>query len=112
MFLNDSDMVSVVSSEELLMVGFRWKMKGVNDAFLNFLLSIARYCIFRRRNLVNNGHSTVNLVKLFQYTLKHYITYMHVYFCQIRNMANVFEKKFLLHNPLITETENVLTFDL
>ena len=87
----DSDKVSLVNSEELLILGFRWKMKGVNDVFLNFMLSIARFCIFRRRNLVNNGNSNVNLVKLFQYTLKHYIIYMHVFLCQLRDMKNVFQ---------------------
>ncbi|CAC5419092.1 unnamed protein product [Mytilus coruscus] len=72
----DSDKISLVRSEELLILGLRWHMKGVNDTFLNFFMSVARYCIFRRRNLLNSGYSNVNLIKLFQYTLKHYVTYI------------------------------------
>ncbi|CAC5423461.1 unnamed protein product [Mytilus coruscus] len=52
----DSDKISLVQSEMLLLNGLRWKMKGVNDLFLNFVLSVARFCIFRRRNLLKNGH--------------------------------------------------------
>ncbi|CAC5411993.1 unnamed protein product [Mytilus coruscus] len=53
----DSDKISLVRSEELLILGLRWHMKGVNDTFLNFFMSVARYCIFRRRNLLNSGYS-------------------------------------------------------
>ncbi|CAC5423435.1 unnamed protein product [Mytilus coruscus] len=53
----NSDKISLVRSEELLILGLRWHMKGVNDTFLNFFMSVARYCIFRRRNLLNSGYS-------------------------------------------------------
>ncbi|CAG2242715.1 unnamed protein product [Mytilus edulis] len=89
----DSDKISLVRSEELLILALRWHMKGVNDSFLNFFMSVARYCIFRRRNLLNSGYSNVNLIKLFQYTLKHYVTYMYVYLCQSHNMSHIFQKK-------------------
>ena len=108
----DSDKISLVRSEELLILGLRWHMKGVNDSFLNFFMSVARYCIFRRRNLLNSGYSNVNLIKLFQYTLKHYVTYMYVYLCQSHNMSHIFQKKFVMDNPLLEETDNVLVFKL
>ncbi|CAG2185493.1 unnamed protein product [Mytilus edulis] len=57
----DSDKISGVQSEHLLLFGLNWKMKGVNDSFVNFLLSTARYCIFRRRNIIMNGKTNVNL---------------------------------------------------
>ncbi|CAG2253157.1 unnamed protein product [Mytilus edulis] len=108
----DSDKISLVRSEELLILGLRWHMKGVNDSFLNFFMSVARYCIFRRRNLLNSGYSNVNLIKLFQYTLKHYVTYMYVYLCRCHNMSHIFQKKFVMDNPLLEETDNVLVFKL
>ncbi|CAC5361463.1 unnamed protein product [Mytilus coruscus] len=108
----DSDKINLVQSEMLLLNGLRWKMKGVNDLFLNFVLSVARFCIFRRRHLLKNGHKNVHLTKLFQYTLKHYVTYFYVYLCKQNNKSNVFEKNFLKDNPIVQETDDVLVFDL
>jgi hypothetical protein len=30
-------------------------------------------CVLRRRNLVKNGQNNINLIRLFSYTLKHYV---------------------------------------
>ena len=87
-------------------------MKGVNIVFVNFIMSVARFCIFRRRNLIKNGQKNVNLIQLFRYTLKHYVTYFYVYLSQVKNMKTVFQKNFLLDNPLIEESDDVILFKL
>ncbi|CAC5416070.1 unnamed protein product [Mytilus coruscus] len=48
----DSDQVNSVVYEQIFMLGLTVTISGVNASFVNFMLSVARYCIFRRRNLV------------------------------------------------------------
>lgn len=108
----DSNRISLIKSEIILLLGLSGKMKGVNEAFVNFFLSTARYCIFKRRNVCTNGKSNINLVQLFRYTLKHYVIYFYEYMCQRNKMNALFQKKFLLNNPLVQETENVICFEL
>lgn len=108
----NSDKVSQISSEQLLFLGLRWSLKGVNDYFVNFLMSTVRLCIYKRRNLVMNGHRNVNLTKLFQYTLKHYVSYFYVYMCQHNQYKRIFEERFVLYNPLVEETNSVIVFKL
>ena len=68
--------MTLVVYEEIFMFGLTNTMKGVNVIFLNFMLSIARYCVLRRRNLVKNGQNNIDLIRLFSYTLKHYVVYL------------------------------------
>ncbi|CAC5420779.1 unnamed protein product [Mytilus coruscus] len=75
----DSDKINNVVYEAVFMFGLIGSFKGVNVSFVNFMLSIARYCIFRRRNLLKNLNSNVDLIRLFKYTVKHYITYLYEY---------------------------------
>jgi hypothetical protein len=51
-------------------------------------------------------------VQLFKYTLKHYMTYFYEYMCQRNKLNALFQKKFLLNNPLVQEAENVICFEL
>ena len=108
----DSNRISLIKSEIILLLGLSGKMKGVNEAFVNFFLSTTRYCIFKRRNSCTNGKNNINLVQLFKYTLKHYVTYFYEYMCQRNKLNALFQKKFLLNNPLVQETENVICFEL
>ncbi|CAC5426724.1 unnamed protein product [Mytilus coruscus] len=107
----DSDKINNVVYEEVFMFGLLGSFKGVNVSFINFMLSIARYCIFRRRNLLKNLNSNVDLIRQFKYTVKHYITYLYKYLCDARCMRNVFEKHFLKNNILVQETEGVIAFN-
>jgi hypothetical protein len=63
-------------------------------------------------NSYTNGKSNINLVQLFKYTLKHYVTYFYEYMCQRNKLNALFQKKFLLNNPLVQEAENVICFEL
>ncbi|CAG2190774.1 unnamed protein product [Mytilus edulis] len=107
----DSDKIDNLVYEEVFMFGLFGSIKGVNVSFVNFMLSVVRYCIFRRRNLLKNLNSNVDLIRLFKYTVKHYITYLYEYLCDARCMRNVFEKHFLKNNILVQETEGVITFN-
>jgi hypothetical protein len=64
----NSDKMTLVVYEEIFMFGLTNTMKGVNVIFLNFMLSIAKYCVLRRRNLVKNGQNNIDLIRLFSYT--------------------------------------------
>jgi hypothetical protein len=87
-------------------------MKGVNVIFLNFMLSIARYCVLRRRNLVKNGQNNIDLIRLFSYTLKHYVVYFYEYLCKLKDMRNVFEKNFLSDSTIVQERNDVIVFNM
>ncbi|CAG2235175.1 unnamed protein product [Mytilus edulis] len=109
----DSDQVNSVVYEQIFMLGLTVTINGVNASFVNFMLSVARYCIFRRRNLVKNNVKNIDILRFFQYTLKHYVTYFNEYLCQMKNMSNIFEKHFLLHNSILQKTDSdVIIFDL
>jgi hypothetical protein len=54
--------MTLVVYEEIFMFGLTNTMKGVNVIFLNFMLSIARYCVLRGRNLVKNGQNDIDLM--------------------------------------------------
>ena len=97
----DSNRISLIKSEIILLLGLSGKMKDVNETFVNFFLSTASYCIFKRRNSCTNGKNDINLLQLFKYTLKHYVTYFYEYMCQRNKLNALFQKKFLLNNPLV-----------
>jgi hypothetical protein len=42
-------------------------------------------CVLRRRNLVKNGQNNINLIRLFSYTLKHYVVYFYEYLCKLKD---------------------------
>lgn len=108
----DSDRMNTVDYEEILLFGCFGKYKGVNTDFLNFMLSVARYCIFRRRNLVKLAQSNVDVIRLFKYTLRHYVSYYYEYLCILKDMQSIFEKKFIMHNPIVKQSDEILIFEL
>ena len=108
----NSDKMTLVVYEEIFMFGLTNTMKGVNVIFLNFMLSIARYCVLRRRNLVKNGQNNIDLIRLFSYTLKHYVVYFYEYLCKLKDMRKVFEKNFLSDNTIVQETNGVIVFNM
>jgi hypothetical protein len=108
----NSDKMTLVVYEEIFMFGLTNTMKGVNVIFLNFMLSIARYCVLRRRNLIKNGQNNIDLIRLFSYTLKHYVVYFYEYLCKLKDMRKVFEKNFLSDNTIVQETNGVIVFNM
>ena len=108
----NSDKMSLVVYERILLLGISGSIKGVNTNFVNFMLSVARYCIFKRRNLANFDKRNMNLTHFFCLTLKHYVSYFYEYLCSIKNMRRVFWKNFLENNTIVQETNDVIVFNL
>lgn len=108
----NSNRMSTVEYDQLVCLGLSFSIKDVNVYFLNFMFSIIRYCIFKRRNLLSMKNEKIDLIRFFKYTLKHYVSYFHTYCCKIKRNRNVFEKYFLLCNPIVAETEDILIFNL
>ena len=104
-----SDMFQSIGYQRIFMLGFTEKQRDVNIYFLNFMLSVARLCIAKNRQMVKNGISSVNLVQFFRYTLKHYVTYLYIY-CKCTNNFRIFKKKFLENNNIILEDDDILFF--
>jgi hypothetical protein len=65
-----------------------------------------------RRNLVRNGQNNIDLIRLFSYTLKHYVVYFYEYLCKLKDMRKVFEKNFLSDNTIVQETNGVIVFNM
>ena len=61
----------------IFILGLSGQEKGVNIHFVNFMLSIARLCIMKKRQMIKNGTKNVDLIQYFRYTLKHYINYFY-----------------------------------
>ena len=108
----DSDQKNYIVYEEIFILGLNRTIKGVNVNFINFMLSVARYCVFRRRNLVKNNMNSIDIIRLFKYTLKHYVVYFYEYLCQMRKMRSIFDRHFLQNNTIVQETNNVILFNL
>lgn len=108
----DSNDMSAVKYEKLMFFGQSETLKGVNIYFLNFIFSIARFCIFKRRNILGMKNHHLDLIRFFKYTLKHYVSYFHSFCCKLKNNRNIFEKYFLHNNSTISETEDILVFNL
>jgi hypothetical protein len=66
----------------------------------------------RRRNLVKYGQTNIDLIRLFSYTLKHYVIYFYEYLCKLKDMRKVFEKNFLSDNTIVQETNGVIIFNM
>jgi hypothetical protein len=59
--------------------------------------------------VVKNGQNNIDLIRLFSYTLKHYVVYFYEYLCKLKDMRKVFEKNFLSDNTIVQETNGVAT---
>ena len=108
----DSNNMSRVRYEKLIFLGQCQSLKGVNVYFLNFICSLARLCIFKRRNLLTRKNEHLDLIRFFKYMLKHYVSYFHMYCCKMHNHESVFEKYFLKNNSVVLETEDILVFNI
>jgi len=62
-----SNRISLIKSEIILLLGLSGKMKGVNETFVNFFLSTASYCIFKRRNSCTNGKKWYKFSAIIKY---------------------------------------------
>lgn len=95
---------------QMFLLGMTSTYTDVNTYFVNFVLSVARLCVFKRRQMIKNDVKKIDLTRFFRYTLKHYISYFHVY-CKMVNKMNTFERNFLKNNCKIIEIDGVLIFN-
>lgn len=105
------DILNLYGYKRIFMIGIIGKHKDVNVLFVNFLLSVARLCIMKTRQMKKNNVLNVNIKQFFRYTLKHYVTYFHSY-CKTNNKMPIFMKHFLIDNPIVQETYDILVFTL
>ena len=108
----DSNTMSTVRYEKIMFLGQSGTIKGVNVYFLNFIFSIARFCIFKRRNVLAMKNEHLDIIRFFKYTLRHYVSYFHMYCCKMNNYRILFERYFLKDNPVVLETDDILVFNL
>ncbi|CAC5423415.1 unnamed protein product [Mytilus coruscus] len=95
---------------QMFLSGITSNYIDVNTYFVNFVLSVERLCIFKRRQMIKNDVKNIDLIRFFKYTLKHYISYYHVY-CKITKKMNIFERNFLKNNSKMIEMDGVLIFN-
>lgn len=107
----DYDIMERVGYERLFLLGLDGKRKHVNSYFVNFLLSIARLCLMKRRSVFNQSGSKMDIIKLFKYTLQHYVTYFKTY-CKNVQKDNIFKKYFVDDNSIVVLNNDILTFKL
>jgi len=106
----DSDKMTVVKYEKLMFLGQSEPIKSVNVYFLNFIFSLVRFCIFKRRNISNLKNENLDIVRFFKHTSRRYVSYFHVYYFKMNNKRTLFEKYFLNDNELLSETDDILVF--
>lgn len=106
----ENSVYNVLDIDEIFITAFPNVMKNVNTFFVNFFMSLCRFTIYRRRQLMLQNNKTVHLTSFCKYLLRHYIYYNYHYMCIVNNNRKVFFKKFLKNNPLLKETEGVLLF--
>ena len=103
------DLLANNSYKRLFILGFHETQEGVNGNFVNFILSIARLCIFKRRQMVKNNVPNVDMIKYFKYTVRHYVSYFYSYFKSTKRLE-YFKKQFLKDNNIVLESNDILLF--
>lgn len=104
--------INYVQYDQLFLLGEKRTLKNVNVLFINLLLSIARFAVYRRRNVKVFKNCTLHVLTTFQYLLQCNIKYqMHYY--KRQNKMSHFKKKITTNNPLVSITDDMkLTFHL
>ena len=103
------DLLTNDSYKRIFLFGFYEIHKGININFINFILSIARLCIFKRRQMIKNNVSNVDVIRYFKYTVRHYVSYFYSHY-KYTNRLEYFRKKFLENNSIVLESNDILLF--
>lgn len=106
----ENSVYNVLDFDEIFMTAFPNVMKNVNTFFVNFFLSLCRFTIYRRRQLLLQTNKRIHLTSFCKYLLRHYIYYNYHYLCIEKNNRKMFFEKFLRNNPLLKETDGILLF--
>ena len=104
------DIVNMINYDELIYFGYLRSSNIVNVHFLNFLLSIARLCIFKVRNILVFKGKNLDTLRLFKYTMQKYVEYAYSFY-KMKNQMWFFEKYFLRNNTLLKiQNDKVVLF--
>lgn len=104
----DGALLNSVSLEQMLLFGYCCTHKGVNTILLNFLLSVYRYIVFRRRQLNIDKIVNINIVRLFKHTFRTYLRYMYHHYKSNRNLPK-FRHTLLTNNHIVLERNNEIS---
>lgn len=104
----DQAYLTDMSTRQLILLGYTRKIKNTNTFFINFLLGFVRFCIFKRRNLVINKMSNIDIKKFFCYTFKKYFEYVKYYY-QMKKKYALFVKYIVKNNNLVEENVDFTT---
>lgn len=85
--------------EELILIGYLEHTSNVNKYFINIILSIVRFCIFKRRNVCLRTNRLLDIKYFFKFTCRRIVSYMFHYY-SINNKA-LCDRYFLNNNLLM-----------
>lgn len=97
--------------EEVLLFGIQRKLTSVNVEFLNFILSIARLSIYKRRCFAVKTGNILDVIRLFRKMVKNNIEYQWKYF-SMKQIPKKFEQKFAKNISFVTVLENNCRVDI
>ncbi|CAC5406562.1 unnamed protein product [Mytilus coruscus] len=90
----DDNFVNTLDFDQAMLMGFLKRSNGFNFYFANFIMSIARFSIYKRKNFILlNPQAKLNLVDYFKTLLEKYIS--HYFY-----LLNQRKEHFLLENIL------------
>ena len=102
----DNSYVNKLDFKSLILFGFMKKSKGFNFYFANFVLNIARYCIYKRRNFLSmNSAAKLDLIEYFKTILNQKVSY-NFYIYIMRKERQLLEKYFISENPILKIVSN------
>lgn len=104
-----NELVNKLDFNIILLFGFLQKPKYVNYILLNILVSHARLCIYKSRNIFNITNKIINVQNLFKYSFEKYTKYIYYYYKE-RRLMNTFDTFFLKNNNLIKLKNEQLSF--
>ena len=93
--------LNVISIDRLIILGFQERWKCVNGYLVNFLLCVARFCIYKRRNMMLFNEGRVPILRFFKYTAEKFIKYAFSHFHSNQNIA-LFKKYFVNHSNYVS----------
>lgn len=97
--------------EQVLMFGIQKNLIEVNTTFLNFLLSIVRLSIYKRRCFAVKSGNILDIKRFFIKQLNNSLQYQWTYY-MMKRKRDIFVRKFAKNVSFITVTDNSFNVDL
>lgn len=96
-----NDKITLEEWDTLLLFGFNGRTK--NNYALNFMLTLARFAIWRRRNIMKQKKKEIAIQLLYKQIMMEEIQVLYDYCKMLENME-MFEKCITINNPYIVKT--------